>query len=83
MGQIPDEDTVRIASFHAEPIDSTREMHMEFEGALEIVFDEDRLPESVRLADESIATVLLLIDLEVQDVFRALAPFLPAEPPEW
>jgi hypothetical protein len=83
MGLDPHEDTVRIASFCAEPTDPNAEMHMDFEGALEIVFDDDMLPESVRLGDEAIVTVLLLIALEIDDVFRALRPFLPVEPPEW
>jgi hypothetical protein len=83
MGLDPHEDTVRIASFCAEPTDPNAEMHMDFEAALEIVFDDDRLPESVRLTLDHIDSVLLGILMEVEEVFRTLRPFLPVEPPEW
>lgn len=78
------EHRTRLARFFAEPIDPSKEMKMDFEGALEIEFDADRLPPLIRIWGlDEITGVLGLIPPEIEKVFEAASPFLPAEPPEW
>lgn len=78
-------DGAMLARFTAEPIDPGKEMEMHFEGALEITFDVDRLPQSVFrvLEGDSIISALWFIPDEIGKVFDALAPFLPDKPPPW
>jgi len=81
------EDSAVLAKFTAFPIDPSQEMHMEWESAIEIGFDGDRLPETLSHLGGSyglsITSVLQEIVPDIREVFRALAPFLPAEPPQW
>jgi hypothetical protein len=79
-----DEYGAKLATFSAFPIDPDEEIHMDWESAIEITFDRDRLPETLTLAEGvPIISWLRLIVPEVREVFRALAPFLPSEPPRW
>ncbi len=81
------EDGAILATFTATPIDPSQEMHMDWESAIEIGFDEDRLPETLSHLGGtyglSVTSVLRYIVPDIREVFRALAPFLPAEPPRW
>lgn len=81
------EDAAILARFTAVPIDPGQEMHMDWEGAIEIGFDGDRLPETLSHLGGtfglSVTSVLRDIVPDIREVFRALAPFLPAEPPRW
>ncbi len=74
---------IHLASFSAEPINLDEEMHIEFEGALEIGFDVDRLPGTIRTLQGSIDSDLWDVVPAVQRVISELSSFLPAEPPEW
>ena len=83
----PVEDGAMLATFNAVPIDPDEEMHMEWESAIEIGFDEDRLPKTLHhlggTYGMSVIYVLRGIVPDIREVFRALASFLPAEPPRW
>jgi hypothetical protein len=76
-----------LATFSAIPADPGQEMHMDWDGAIEIGFDADRLPETLSYLGENfsmpIAWSLRQIIPDIREIFRALAPFLPAEPPTW
>jgi hypothetical protein len=82
-----EEDGAILATFTALPVDPSKEMHMEWESAIEIGFDQDRLPGTLsHLAGSlglGITFALREIVPDIREVFRALAPFLPAEPPRW
>jgi hypothetical protein len=86
-GRADVEDSAILATFTATPIDPSQEMHMEWESAIEIGFDGDRLPETLSHLGGSyglsITSVLRDIVPDIREVFRAVAPFLPAEPPRW
>lgn len=86
-GRTDVEDSAILATFTATPIDPSQEMHMEWESAIEIGFDGDRLPETLSHLGGSyglsITSVLRDIVPDISEVFRAVAPFLPAEPPQW
>jgi hypothetical protein len=81
------EDSAILARLAARPIDLHQEMHMEWESAIEIGFDGDRLPDTLFLVGgglgAGITFALCEIVPDIREVFRALAPFLPAEPPRW
>ncbi len=79
------EDSAILATFDAFPIDPSQEMHMDWESAIEIGFDRDRLPETLSHLGGGLSITSLLREIlpDVREVFRALAPFLPAEPPRW
>jgi hypothetical protein len=81
------EDCAMLATFTAVPVDPSQEMHMDWEGAIEIAFDEDRLPPTLSHLGGtfglSITGALYFIVPDITEVFRALAPFLPADPPAW
>jgi hypothetical protein len=78
------EDSAILATFTAVPIDPGQEIHMDWESAIGIGFDGDRLPDTLRFtANGSIIWTLRNIVPDIREVFRALAPFLPAEPPAW
>jgi hypothetical protein len=80
------EDSAILARLTANPIDARQEMHMEWESAIEIGFDRDRLPKTLsHLAGWSSSITFALRDIvpDIREVFRALAPFLPAGPPRW
>lgn len=78
-----DEDRAMLARFTAEPINPGEEMDVDFESALEIIFDVDRLPPSCwrGLDGQSLVWALWYIPGEIEKAFNALAPFLPDEPP--
>lgn len=80
-------DSAILATLYALAIDPSQEMHMEWESAIQIGFDGDRLPKTLSHLGGSyglsIISVLRDIVPDVREVFRALAPFLPAEPPRW
>jgi hypothetical protein len=81
------EDSAILARLTAVPVDPGQEMHMEWESAIEIGFDQDRLPGTLsHLAGSlglGITFALREIVPDIREAFRALAPFLPAEPPGW
>jgi len=78
------EDSAILATFEAVPADPSEEMHMEWEDPIELVFDPDRMPDTLSLSsDMPILWVLRGIIPDVREVFRSLGPFLPAEPPRW
>jgi hypothetical protein len=78
------EDSAILARFTAFPIDPSEEMHMEWESAVEINFGADRMPDTLSSsANLPIMMVLRNILPDIREVFRSLAPFLPAEPPRW
>jgi hypothetical protein len=81
------EDTAILATFTAFPVDPSQKMHMDWEGAIQITFDPDRLPNTLDFLGDawsmSIPWALRGIVPDIREVFRALAPFLPVEPPRW
>ena len=81
------EDSAVLARFDAFPLDPDQEMHMEWKYAIEVGFSEDRLPSTLQhlggVYGANVVSVLWGIVPDIREVFRALAPFLPAEPPTW
>jgi len=79
-----EEPRAQLATFSAFPIDPDAEMHMDWEGAVEITFDRDRLPDTLStLASLPITAWSWNILPDVRAAARSLAPFLPDEPPRW
>ena len=81
------ENGAALARFTAFPINAGKEWHLDWESAITIGFDGDRLPHTLsHLAGTfgpSITSIIRDILPDIREVFRALAPFLPAEPPKW
>jgi hypothetical protein len=79
------EDSAILATFYAVPIDPSQEMHMEWESAIQIGFDQDRLPATLPhlggTFGDNIPWLCKEIIRDIREAFRSLAPFLPAEPP--
>ena len=74
----------KLASYIAYPVDPDEEVHVEWESAISICFDADRLPSTLTaIGDLPMIWWLQPILPEIREVVGALTPFLPAEPPRW
>jgi hypothetical protein len=76
-----------LATFDAYPVDPGQEMQTEWESAIQIGFDQDRLPTTVPhlggAFGDNIPWICKEIIRDIREVFQALSPFLPPEPPQW
>ncbi len=71
-----------LARVTAEPVNPGREVHMHFQGALEIGWDDDALPPTLAsIEHDPIMNTFISIERHVGRALGKLAPFLPPEPP--
>lgn len=86
-GREESEDGAILARCDAFPIDPSQEVNMEWESAIQIGFAQDWLPDTLsHLAGGMGGGIPWLcrgILRDIREVFRALAPFLPSDPPRW